>query len=242
MEGSGPVAAGPELLQKSYGRTTYKKMEEHEDVCPMNSYRGVMKSGRAEIVIKGSRFVGTAMRAASEAGALRKVEKISSKYEDATHNVYAFAVGLDLVVERCSDDGEPSGTAGKPTLEALKRRDILNSLVVVTRYFGGTKLGAGGLIRAYGKAAGEALEAAKIKRWERHRRAEISLSYSNHGPVRNYLLKNDFPLIAEEFTEIVVLTVLVPVSNWQHTLNVIDDITQAEATVEWGQEHFLPLN
>ena len=116
------------------------------------------KEASAEYIVKRSRFIGTVSPAFSESEAEAFVSSIRAKYPDATHNVYAYSVGSGTPLDRLSDDGEPRGTAGYPVLDVIHKRGLKNVVCVVTRYFGGTQLGAGGLLRAYGKTANLALE------------------------------------------------------------------------------------
>ena len=120
----------------------------------------------AELVEKKSRFIGYAAPVADEAAALAFVQEIKARHRDATHNCYAYQAGDNDQFQRSSDDGEPSGTAGRPILEVIRGRGLKNTAVVVTRYFGGILLGTGGLVRAYGAAAKQALEAAVLVRCE----------------------------------------------------------------------------
>ena len=122
----------------------------------------VLKTGNAEIVEKKSRFIGIVLNVASPEDAIDKVNLIKKKYYDARHNCYAYICGDDGMERRFSDDGEPSGTAGKPMMDVLAGSDVTNCLVVVTRYFGGTLLGTGGLVKAYSSAARLALENAQL--------------------------------------------------------------------------------
>ena len=128
----------------------------------LTQYRTVGKSGEAELVIEKSQFISYAAPAATEEEALEFIQAIKKKHRDATHNVPAYVIGENNDIQRFSDDGEPSGTAGVPMLEVLKKEDLRDTVLVVTRYFGGIKLGTGGLVRAYTKAAKLALEAAGI--------------------------------------------------------------------------------
>ena len=128
----------------------------------MIEYKTLAKAGSDEIIIEKSRFIGYCAPVSSEEEALEFIEKIKKKHYDATHNVFAYVVGLDNNIQRYNDDGEPSGTAGVPILEVIKKEDLRNVVIVVTRYFGGIKLGTGGLIRAYTKGAKIALDAGII--------------------------------------------------------------------------------
>ena len=126
------------------------------------NYRTVLSSREKEIIINKSRFIASAKAINSEEDALEFIDIVKTKYKDATHNVYAYVVGENSIVQRFSDDGEPSGTAGIPILELIKKEDLRNIVIVSTRYFGGIKLGGGGLIRAYTQSGKSALEAGKI--------------------------------------------------------------------------------
>ena len=120
------------------------------------------KGGQGEIVEKKSRFIANIFPVKTEEEALEKITAMRKKYYDARHNCFAYIIGENRETERCSDDGEPSGTAGRPMLDVLLREDIHNVAVVVTRYFGGTLLGTGGLVRAYTAAASGALQSAEL--------------------------------------------------------------------------------
>lgn len=153
----------------------------------LKEYKSLRAQGQKEITIERSVFIGTAKVVADEAAALEFIQEMKKKYYDATHNVYAYVLGDDNNIQRFSDDGEPSGTAGIPVLEVLKKNDVRNVCVVVTRYFGGIKLGKGGLVRAYGKGAVAALEAAEVV-WRRlYQVAEVSVDYTLLGMLQNQL-------------------------------------------------------
>lgn len=123
----------------------------------MEQYKTVLEGGTGEIVEKKSRFIATVRPVKNEEEALAFLEEMRKKYWDARHNCYAYSIGKNREFTRCSDDGEPSGTAGRPMLDVILGEDIYNVAVVVTRYFGGVLLGTGGLVRAYSKAVQEGL-------------------------------------------------------------------------------------
>lgn len=144
----------------------------------MNSYKTLKSYGEKEIIIKKSRFIGRAKPVDTQEEAVAFIDSLRKKYPDATHHCYAYVIGENSGIMRYSDDGEPSGTAGIPILEVLKMRQVVNAVVVVTRYFGGTLLGAGGLVRAYTQGCGEALEAAQVAVMEKSLVLTIAVPYS----------------------------------------------------------------
>lgn len=149
-------------------------------------YKTIHKKGKDEITINKSRFIGHVLPISSEEDALDFLNEIKSIYKDAAHNVYGYVFGKNNNIQRYSDDGEPQGTAGIPILEVIKKEDLRNVAVVVTRYFGGIKLGAGGLIRAYTKSAKIAIESGIIVEKVLHRKLVIKIDYSIYGKVENF--------------------------------------------------------
>ena len=146
-----------------------------------DAYQTILRPGIAEFSEKKSRFISEARPVANEAEARAFLEEIRKKYWDATHNVWAYQLGDHHEITRYSDDGEPAGTAGQPVLNVLKGEGLRNVAVVVTRYFGGTLLGAGGLVRAYGRAARACVEAAGIARMARYHRYRLTLDAGTAG-------------------------------------------------------------
>ena len=147
----------------------------------------VYQGNSAEIVEKKSRFIADIFSVSSEEEALQILEKVKKKYWDARHHCWAYAIGDEQVQERCSDDGEPSGTAGKPILEVIRGNEIHNVLIVVTRYFGGTLLGTGGLVRAYTQAAQEGIASSTIVTKIQGYKVKIQTDYTTLGKIQ-YLL------------------------------------------------------
>ncbi len=174
-----------------------------------NSYKTVYKDGKDEISIKKSRFIGYGAPISNEDEALKFIEKIKSIHRDATHNVYAYVLGKDSNIQRFSDDGEPSGTAGIPALEVLKKEDLRNVVVVVTRYFGGTKLGAGGLIRAYTKGAKIGINASMIIEKVLHTKLKLRIDYTLYGMLENYLLNKETIIEDIVYDDAVNITVFI---------------------------------
>ena len=173
-----------------------------------DSYLTIEKEAQAEFTEKRSRFIGYVKPVSSEAEALEFVESIRKKHWDAKHNVYAF--NLKNGVSRFSDDGEPQGTAGMPVLDVLKKQNVVDCVVVVTRYFGGILLGAGGLVRAYSHAAALALDAAKIKEMCPHTLFKTTVDYNLFGKLENTILQNGGVVENTDFAENVIVYFLIP--------------------------------
>lgn len=155
---------------------------------------------QAEIKIKGSKFIGTVSPAASEALAKSTILEISKKYFDATHNCFAYQVGLARpIISRSSDDGEPAGTAGLPILNVIKGRNLTNLAVVVTRYYGGTKLGKGGLIRAYSECARLALDKCTIVKKYIFQTIDLTFDYNLTGPVMRIVSQFEAKVVDSQY-------------------------------------------
>jgi uncharacterized YigZ family protein len=150
----------------------------------MEAYYVIQAPGHGEIVEKKSRFIAGAYPVTDSDGAAKVLEAVRKQYWDARHNCYAYVCGEGDACQKSSDDGEPSGTAGKPILEVIHSRGIHDCLIVVTRYFGGTLLGTGGLVRAYSQAAAAALDASVVKERVQGRLVRLTLGYGDYEQVR----------------------------------------------------------
>ena len=206
-----------------------------------NVYRTIYKYGEDEIIINKSRFIGYAMPIKSEEEALDFIEKIKTKHRDATHNVYAYVVGENSNIQRFSDDGEPSGTAGIPALEVIKKEDLRNVVVVVTRYFGGIKLGTGGLIRAYTKGAKIGLESGIIIEQILHHKLKIRIDYTLYGLIENYLITNGFIIDDIVYDDAVNIYAYIKFSDVDDFTKSITDLTSGDGIVEYIDEKHLPI-
>ena len=173
------------------------------------SYKTLRAENSAEFVINKSRFIGYGCPCETEDEALAFLARIRQKHKDATHNCYAYIIGLNSGIMRSSDDGEPGGTAGMPIIEVMKARGVVNCAVVVTRYFGGILLGAGGLTRAYAKAASDAVGAASIRLFAEAVLLEITLDYSLYGRLAAIYAEFGAKICSEEFSEQVKSSVYV---------------------------------
>ncbi len=194
----------------------------------MKEYLIVEKAGTGEIVEKKSRFIGHVIPVATEEEAIQYIEKIKKQYWDARHNCYAFVIGKNNEVQRFSDDGEPQGTAGKPILEVLLNENVHNTLIVVTRYFGGTLLGTGGLVRAYGLASKEGLKNALVKRVCQGKRIEMIADYNSIGKIKYIMGQMNVNVIDEQYGADVTITLEIKDDSVQEFETKITDATNGK--------------
>lgn len=178
-----------------------------------------------EIVINKSRFITKAYPISSEEEANNIIKELKKEHYKANHVCSAWILATDPVQQKASDDGEPSGTAGKPILEVLKRNDLRNVLVCVIRYFGGIKLGAGGLIRAYSESCSNVINNAVKVRSEVNSIIEIEIEYSSYQNLLIFLDKFNIKPISEDFTDLVKLTFYMPTELEDKFINLIQDYT-----------------
>lgn len=205
------------------------------------SYKTVLAFGSDEYIVNKSRFIGYAKPIDSEEEALDFIEEIKEKHRDATHNVSAYVYGPNSNVQRFNDDGEPSGTAGIPALEVLKKEDLRNVVVVVTRYYGGVKLGGGGLIRAYTRGAKIGLEAARIVDMVPHKTLKIKLDYTAYGRVENYFLTNDYSMDDIVYDDAVNIEINISLEDLERFKKDILDFTNGEAEISELEDLHLPV-
>ena len=180
------------------------------EINKVSNYKTVYRGGTAEIVEKKSRFIAHSAHVESEEEALAFIEQIKKQYWDARHNCHAFSVGVTNETARCSDDGEPAQTAGKPMLDVLMGQQLKNTVVVVTRYFGGTLLGTGGLVRAYSAAVQEGLKESLIIEKFLCRRVRMSMDYTMLGKMQYLAAKLNLMILDTLYTEGVEMQLLVP--------------------------------
>lgn len=176
----------------------------------VDSYRILLEGGEGEIVEKKSRFIATIRKCETEEEAVAFIDEMKKKYWDARHNCSAFVIGSRGELTRCSDDGEPSGTAGRPMLEVLLGEGIRNIAVVVTRYFGGTLLGTGGLVRAYTQAVKEGLKSCTVGRMRFGCDLEIGTDYNGVGKILYILGQRGIEPLDSVYTEAVTLQIRIP--------------------------------
>jgi uncharacterized YigZ family protein len=205
----------------------------------MSTYKTLHEFGMDEITIEKSTFIGYAKPIKSEEEAIEFINEIKKKHKDARHNVWSYTVGKNMNIQRYSDDGEPQGTAGIPTLEVIKKEDLRDVVIVVTRYFGGIKLGAGGLVRAYTKGAKIGIEAGQVIQKVLYKEVSIKIDYTQLGKVQNEIMNMEYFIkdtIYEENVEIVVYSRSNEVEN---IITKITDITSATADIQIGEELYL---
>ena len=174
----------------------------------MTGYRSVDKSSETEYIINRSRFIGRCFPVTSEEAALSLLGDIRKKHWDATHNCFAYRIGETASIARFSDDGEPGGTAGMPIMDVLRSKELTDVLVVVTRYFGGVLLGAGGLVRAYSRSAADAVAEAGIVSYIPAKQLSISMDYSRYGGMEQYI-RSTVQVEDVEFMENVTMRITV---------------------------------
>lgn len=192
-------------------------------------YRTIYQGGEDEIVEKKSRFIATVIPVENEEEALEFIEKTKKKYWDARHNCFAYVIGERGQLQRCSDDGEPNGTAGKPMLDVLLGNELRNVAVVVTRYFGGTLLGTGGLVRAYSQAVKAGLQASVVITKILGVKLHIETDYTTFGKIQYILAQRELKILDTVYTDKVELEVLIPKTKLEQVMHAITEGTNAQA-------------
>lgn len=209
-----------------------------KDAYGIDTYRVIIEEGEGEIVEKKSRFIATVKKAETEEEAVAFVDSIRKKYWDARHNCYAMVVGGRDKLTRFSDDGEPSGTAGRPILEVLLGENISNVVVVVTRYFGGALLGTGGLIRAYTQATKEGIANCRIGCMRPGVRMNLVTDYNSVGKILYLLGEKNLVPEQSEYTDTVSLQLLIPAEWKEELIHEFTEMTAGKAEIVILQELF----
>lgn len=207
----------------------------------LEKYKTVYEGGEDEIIEKKSRFIATVKPVHTEEEAVEFIEGLKKKYWNATHNCFAYVAGEHYEVQRCSDDGEPSGTAGKPMLDVLLGEGIHDAAVVVTRYFGGTLLGTGGLVRAYQGATKAGLEASKVITKQAGSVFEIGTDYTGLGKIQYILAQRKLSVQDTVYTENVVIKVLIPNSEVDSVIKELTEATNGQAKIEKGEDCYFAV-
>lgn len=200
------------------------------------NYKILYQAGEGEIVEKKSRFIATIRPVDSEEEALAFIAEMRKKYWDATHNCTAFVIGENHEQMRCNDDGEPSQTAGRPMLDVLLGEDVHNCCAVVTRYFGGTLLGTGGLVRAYSAAVKEGLKNCQILEKQLARKLTVETDYTGLGKIQYILGEEKISTLDSQYADKVSLTLLVPVDQLEPLMEKLTEGTNGRCVMEPGDE------
>lgn len=204
----------------------------------MAGYKIVYSGGSAEIVEKKSRFIANVFPLGSEEEAAVILEGIKKKYWDARHNCYAYVTGG---TSKCSDDGEPSGTAGRPILEVITGEGVSGVLIVVTRYFGGTLLGTGGLVRAYSKAAKEGLGASSIVSKEPGKIITITTDYNGIGKLQYIASQMELAVMDTRYTEKAEMELVVSAGNIDTLVKKVTEATSGQALINKGDDIYFAV-
>lgn len=207
----------------------------------LEQYYTVNTDGSDEQIIQKSRFIGYVRRVETEEQAQAFIQEIKKKHHDATHNCSAYMIGEHNQIQKANDDGEPSGTAGVPILDVLKKKDLKDTAVVITRYFGGIKLGAGGLIRAYSSTTSLALNTTGIVERKRMQKLKITVTYPLLGKVENELRNTGYFIETIDYLEQVTFHVLVSLAKVSSFQDWIIDITNDQVVFHLDGETYIEL-
>lgn len=205
------------------------------------AYNIVYSGGSDEIVEKKSRFIAHVFPVKTEEEAVTIIEETKKKYWDARHNCYAFVIGERGEVTRCSDDGEPAGTAGRPILEVITGADIRNILVIVTRYFGGTLLGTGGLVRAYSQATQAGIAASKIALREHGKKVIIETDYNGIGKLQYIAAQMELTTIDTEYSDKVIMKLLVREDLCETFVKKVVEATAGQAVIDDNEDIYFAV-
>lgn len=205
-------------------------------------YWTVKDYGESELIIQKSRFLTYVKRAETEEEALDFIQQIKKMHHAATHNCSAYLIGEHDHIQKANDDGEPSGTAGVPMLEVLKKQGLKDTVVVVTRYFGGIKLGGGGLIRAYGRATTEGITATGTVVRKLHSMMKVTIDYTWLGKVENEVRQSVYPLKEISYADGVDLFMYVPVAEVDPFITWMTELTNGQAIILSISNEFLEFD
>lgn len=202
-------------------------------------YHTVKENGKHEIVIQKSRFIAHVTRAETEEAAQEFIQSIKKEHWNATHNCSAYLIGENDQIQKANDDGEPSGTAGVPILEVLKKKHLKDTVVVITRYFGGIKLGAGGLIRAYGKATSEGIEATGVVERRLMRVMSTTVDYTWLGKLENELRSSIYAIKEIHYLDNVEIETYVEEGGIQNFVDWMIELTNGQGEINQGEMLYL---
>lgn len=204
----------------------------------IKNYKTIFEPGTDEIIEKKSRFIGYVRHVETEEEANAFILEIKKKHYDARHNCYAYVLGEQQSVLRFSDDGEPGGTAGKPILEVITNAQLCDVCIVVTRYFGGTLLGTGGLVRAYTDAAKACIAATEIAEKQLVVPVKLSTNYNDLGKLQYILGSENVNVLHSDYGEMVILQIEIPFDEYNRIEKLLVEATSARAGIEKGEAVF----
>lgn len=207
----------------------------------MKNFITIKQNIEQETVINKSRFITYLFKVENEDEAKAKIDEIKALHKDATHNCSAYTVGDSHQIQKANDDGEPSGTAGVPMLESLKKNDIHNVVAIVTRYFGGIKLGSGGLIRAYQGRVSEAIQLAGKVIYKNGMMIQVTLPYELSGKFE-HAIDDKFIIINQTYTDKVIYDVQLVSEDKDEFINFITELTQGLPVIQVKSELMLPFD
>jgi uncharacterized YigZ family protein len=203
----------------------------------LKAYHTIKNNSEEIYIEKKSRFIGRCIKVSDEKTARDIINRIKKEHREASHNVYAYRL-RDMGIQRFSDDGEPSGTAGKPVMDIILKKDLFDILIVITRYFGGIKLGSAGLFRAYGKAASGALLKAETVKMDYVVEVELDFDYNLAGIVDRYLDNNSIKIVDKEYTEKTLYKVYIEKKNLESFKKEIFEISNGNIIIKQGSCSF----
>jgi len=205
----------------------------------LTNYLTISQYGTITLDIRKSVFIGHIKNVTTEDDATEFIEGIKKKYWDATHNCSAYIIGENDEIQKASDDGEPSGTAGKPILEVIKRNNLKDTVIVVTRYFGGIKLGSGGLIRAYGQTANEVIQSTGIVERALHTIISFTVDYTWLGKIENELNNRSYIIKDIDYLDKVTIYALAKVGFEEQLEQLIINLTGGQAAITRGSQLYI---
>lgn len=207
----------------------------------LTAYESIEKLTKRNTEIKKSLFIAQIAPVNSEKEAQDFILSVKKDMRDATHNCSAYRIGIKQIAERSSDDGEPQGTAGHPMLHVLQANNLTNVVATVTRYFGGIKLGAGGLTRAYSSSLANALNDSKIIRFTPHQKIILTVNYTFVGAFENYIKDTDIIVTDRLFTDKVKISMLCLTENSDKHIEFFTNMTSGTAIIETPSEEYVKL-
>jgi uncharacterized YigZ family protein len=198
-----------------------------------DTYQTIRKHGNAELIIEKSRFICHARPVESLKAAKHYIQELTKKYQDATHNCYAYRISN--LIQKCNDDGEPSGTAGQPILKVITTNHLLYTVIIITRYFGGIRLGTGGLTRAYSQAALAAIQAAEIITKRLYQEIIFIIEYTFLKKVEHNLYQAGYPLGPSQYNKMVKKSVWSPLGEQQTLIQQVKNWTNGKVEIKLGR-------